>query len=293
MDAPPDTGEDVGPFLAIAEHLAAIGMSAPQVFGSDVASGLVLLEDFGDRLYSTLLTANRTLENSLYSTATEALAHLQAHQAPPVPAYGPDQMCAFADLACDWYGFGATGRSDERGKQRIASLLADAFTALPPWTPVLVLRDFHAENLFWLPERRGIARVGLIDFQDAALGHPAYDLVSLARDARRDVARQTVVAMQAVFADATDTPPDHLAHAMALLSVQRNLRILGVFARLSLHFGKPRYVDLIPRVWRLLMEDLDHPTLLALGAAVRDTLPKPSPDVLDRLKTRCGTIPTL
>ena len=95
------------------------------------------------------------------------------------------------------------------------------------------------------------------------------------------------------YCDAADTAPDHRAHAFALLAVKRNLRILGVFARLSLHFGKPRQVDLIARVWRLLLNDLEHPALLALATAVRDTLPEPTPDILRRLKDRCGMIPTL
>jgi aminoglycoside/choline kinase family phosphotransferase len=293
MDAPPETGEDIAPFLAIARHLASIGLSAPHVLASDAATGLVLLEDFGERLFSTLLIADQSIENRLYSGAIDALLHLHASPPPPVAAYGPDQMVALAGLACDWYGLGATGLRDARGKHRIAASLADAFDTLPPWTPVLALRDFHADNLFWLPERQGPARVGLIDFQDAALGHPVYDLVSLARDARRDVAPATVRAMLSQFSDATTTPPDHLAHAFALLAVQRNLRILGVFARLSLHFGKPRYVDLIQRVWRLLIDDLEHPALLALRAVVQDTLPEPTPVVLRRLKDRCGTIPTL
>ena len=100
-------------------------------------------------------------------------------------------MTDIAGLSFDWYGFGATGQHDNTAKRAMKNRLSDAFATLAPWQPVLVLRDYHAENLFWLPERTGLERVGLIDFQDAALGHPVYDLVSLARDVRRDVSPDT------------------------------------------------------------------------------------------------------
>ncbi len=158
---------------------------------------------------------------------------------------------------------------------------------------MLVQRDYHAENLLWLPERDGAARVGLLDFQDAAAGHPAYDLVSLLEDARRDVTQATVAAAKAHYLALTGFDPAQFDLAYAAMGAQRNLRILGVFARLSLHFGKPGYVDLIPRVWDHLRTDLAHPSLAELRGLVQAALPDPSVAKLQELKDRCGTVPTL
>jgi hypothetical protein len=157
---------------------------------------------------------------------------------------------------------------------------------------VLALRDFHAENLVWLPDRAGVARVGLLDFQDAEAGHPAYDLVSLLKDARRDLAPGLEQEMIDRFLSRTGCDPERFAAAYAALGAQRNLRILGVFARLSMHFGKPHYVDLIPRVWAHLTASLRHPALAPLARRVADDLPEPTPDILASLKEQCATVPT-
>ena len=155
--------------------------------------------------------------------------------------------------------------------------------------PVLVLRDYHAENLLWLPGRAGLARMGLLDFQMGSLGQPEYDLISLLQDARRDVPRDLANRMITHFAHVTGADPDRCAAACAVLGAQRNLRILGGFTRLSLHFGKPGYVKLIPRVWAHLQHDLAHPAL----AGVRKVadLPEPVPDALQRITDLCGTVP--
>lgn len=293
MDAPSEKGEDTRPFLRIARHLAGLGFSAPRILAADEARGLLLLEDLGDALFSRVVAEDPAREEQLYLAATDVLIALHAHPAPEALDYGPGPMTDLAGLAWDWYGFGATGARDDAGKAAMQAVLTEAFAGLAPWTPVLVLRDYHAENLFWLPERKGIARVGLIDFQDAGLGHPAYDLVSLARDVRRDVAPQTARKMLDRYTAETGQDPEAFARSAATLSAQRNLRILGGFARLSLHFGKLHYVDLIPRVWARLSEDLSHPALAALRAAVQAGLPEPTQEILMILKAKCATVPTL
>lgn len=151
-------------------------------------------------------------------------------------------------------------------------------------TPVLIQRDYHAENLLWLPEREGIERVGLLDFQDAMSGHPAYDLVSLLQDARRDVAPEVEEAMIIRYLEKSGFDDSSYRAAYAVLGVQRNLRILGVFARLGQDHGKPHYVDLIPRVWNHLIRDLDHPALAPVAEKLRAELPEPTPENLERLK---------
>ncbi len=293
MDAPPEKGEDVRPFVDIARHLASCGLSSPKILAADPENGFLLLEDLGDTLYSNCVRDNPDEEERLYLAATDALLALQSRPPPAAPDYGPATMSTLASLSNDWFAFGATGTRDPEGKRALEAAMTDAFDALEPWSPVLVLRDFHAENLIWLSGRPAPANVGLLDFQDAGIGHPAYDLMSLARDARRDVSDPTRRAMVAHFARETGQDTNALEQACATVSAQRNLRILGVFARLSLHFGKPHYVDLIPRVWRNLSADLSHPALAPLGHVVARTLPDPTPEILATLKAKCATVPTL
>jgi N-acetylmuramate 1-kinase len=293
MDAPPEKGEDIRPFIAIARHLKSLGLSPPEVIHADEPQGFALLEDLGDTLFAHLLAQSPEREAELYLAATHVLLRLHAAPPPPAPDYGPKTMAPLAGLAFDWYGLGATGHRNDTGKVAMLAELASSLDGLQPWRPVLVLRDYHAENLFWLADRKGAARVGLIDFQDAGIGHPAYDLVSLARDARRNVRPDTETRMIAHYCAATGQSPDSFGLAAAVMSAQRSLRILGVFARLSLHFGKPHYVDLIPRTWAILMNDLDNPALERLRRIVCDNLPEPTPEILEALKAKCGTIPKL
>jgi aminoglycoside/choline kinase family phosphotransferase len=292
MDAAPEVGENVEPFFRIAGHLAGVGLSAPAICAQDMDRGLLLIEDLGDDLFSTVTARAPERERDLYLAATDTLIALHAAPPPPAPDYGTATMTEVAGLAHDWYFFGATGTRDGDARQAMQARLSDAFARLDPWTPVLVLRDYHAENLLWLPDRTAPANVGLLDFQDGGLGHPAYDLMSLARDVRRAVSPETTNAMIAHYARETGTDPEGFSAACSTVSAQRNLRILGVFARLSLHYGKPHYVDLIPRTWANLLTDLAHPSLAHLRDQVRATLPEPTPETLALLKEKCGTVPT-
>lgn len=295
MDAPTDKNENVGPFVELARHLCGIGLSAPRVFAEDRKNGLLLIEDLGDDLYSSVLRRDPLAEQPLYLAATDALIALHSANHPEhAPDYGPAKMVETAGLASDWYAYGATGRRSAAGKAAIANALSNAFACLAPWSPVLVLRDYHAENLIWLPDRApSHAKVGLLDFQDAGLGHPAYDLMSLAHDVRREVAPETRAAMISRYAEARNLDRVDFEQACATVSAQRNLRILGVFARLSMHFGKPRYVDLIPTVWSNLLGDVSHESLADLDRTVRMHLPEPTEAILNELRAKCATVPTL
>jgi aminoglycoside/choline kinase family phosphotransferase len=269
MDAPPERGEDVRPFLTIARHLAGLGLSAPAVLAEDAAAGLLLLEDLGDGLFARLATDPAT-EAMLYLAAAETLAAL--HGAPPpdgLVRFTPDTMADLARLLFDWYAPGA------QGDEELVSLLREALARTAPEPTVLSLRDFHAENLIWLPDRAGPARVGLLDFQDAVIAHPAYDLVSLLHDARRDVGDATRAATIRRFLDLTGHEAAPFMAAAAALSAQRNLRILGVFARLAGRDGKTSYLRFLPRVWQNLNRDLDHPGLSRLRDAALRLLPPP------------------
>lgn len=288
MDAPAERGEDVRPFVRIARHLAGLGLSAPAILAGDEAAGLLLLEDLGDSLFARLLERSPDMERPLYEAATDLLVSLHRH-APPagLAAYTPARMADLACLALDWYRPGATG-SESAARDRFHAETETVLANLPDLDSVLIQRDYHAENLLWLPERHGVARVGLLDFQDAMRGHPAYDLVSVLQDARRDVTPALARAMIARYVAATGTDPARFATACACLGAQRNLRILGVFARLCLRDGKAQYVDLIPRVWAHLIQDLRHPALAPLAALVAAELPAPTPQILSRLKSRCA-----
>jgi aminoglycoside/choline kinase family phosphotransferase len=291
MDAPPARGEDVAPFIAIAAHLRAIGLSAPEVLAADRTAGFLLLEDLGDDLYARVLERDPGAAGELYAAAVDVLAHLQSHAAPEgLAAYGVTEMAEAAALAVRWYARAITGAATDPGPLRAA--VADTLAAHADAPAVIVLRDYHAENLIWLPRRAGLARVGLLDFQLAEMGQPEYDLVSLAQDARRDVSPQIAAGMITRFADRTGRSAEQVARACAVLGAQRGLRILGAFARLSLHYGKPGYVRLIPRVWGQVQANLAHPALAPLRAAVARDLPPPTPEALRRIVELCGTVPT-
>ncbi len=284
MDAPPDRGEDVEPFVRIANHLRAVGLSAPEIYAEDNQNGFLVLEDLGDDLFSRVLTKDPSQERLLYEAATDVLLHL--HEAPilSLPSYDPTLMTELAALAFTKYAHAILGDHDEVAQERFELRFADILLQETSGTKVVVQRDYHAENLIWLPEREGVQRVGLLDFQLAMLGHPAYDLVSLLQDVRRTV--PTGIEMQMVnrYIAASGMDDHDFRTAYSVLGAQRNLRILGVFARLATDYGKPHYVDLIPATWAHLMRDLEHPALIPVANILRDALPEPTAENLARLK---------
>lgn len=285
MDASPDKGEDVRPFLRIASFLRDAGLSPPEILAEDTENGFLLLEDLGDDLFARVIPVRPELESTLYEAATDVLVTLHETPPPSLPAYDPDRMTELAALAFTRYRDRVLDGSDptalDRFKILFRALLAETTATA---TPVLIQRDYHAENLLWLADRIGVARVGLLDFQDAMLGHPAYDLVSLLQDARRDVPSGIETAMIARYVDATGQDRVAFERAYAVLGAQRNLRILGVFARLATDHAKPHYLKLMPRVWAHLLHDLDHPALTPVADLLRGALPEPTPAHLARLQ---------
>ena len=255
MDAPPPN-EDPAPFLRAAKWLDANGLRAPRILAEDASRGLVLLEDFGEVRMREYLDQWPDDERQVYEAAIDALVEL--HRLPP----GPFVDCSLAEyqreakLFVDWYcpaqnlyidGAGYTAAWEE-----VLSPL------LPRQRPgVVVLRDYHAENIMLLG---ALHDQGLLDFQDALIGHPAYDLVSLLQDARRDVSPDLEAAMFDYYVSKADPGVDFAAD-YARLGAQRNAKIVGIFVRLWKRDGKPRYLDLIPRVWAQLERDLAHPAL--------------------------------
>ena len=295
MDAPPDRGEDVRPFAALTELLRGWGFSAPQIFAAEPEAGFLLLEDLGDDLYARVLDTAPSQEQALYLRAIDTLAKMR-RLTPPKAAegwgathslapYDAETLRREAALAVEWWtpaargtAVSATESADFLGE--VDQACADVATV---WD-VLTLRDYHAENLIWRPERDGVAAVGLLDYQDALIGHPAYDLASLLEDARRDVAPDLAESMIAAYLDRADiSDQDAFRAAYSALAAQRNLKIVGIFARLWLRDGKNRYLAHIPRVWRYLEGDLAAPGLENLRAWVSRHIPAPTPEALARV----------
>jgi aminoglycoside/choline kinase family phosphotransferase len=290
MDAPPGKGDDTAAFTAIARHLSSLGLSPPAIMADDHANGFLLLEDLGDGLFARLIAADPTLETPLYAAATDVLVALQAHPAPPsLPDLTARDWAAAATFSLSWYAFAATGNCPDPAM--IERILTDLLHEHADGPRIMILRDYHAENLIWLPCRQAEARVGLLDFQLAQMGQPGYDLVSLLQDARRDVAPETEASMIARFCAAKGMDRDAFAPAYATLGAQRALRILGVFARLCLKVGKPGYVPLIPRVWGQLHRNLANPALAPLASLCRDLLPEPTHATLQGIIAQCGQHP--
>lgn len=283
MDAPPASGEDITPFLTIAQHLKEAGYSAPAIIADDPAAGLILMEDLGDDLYARLCARAPAMEPAVYDAAVALLVDLHDREPPAgLPPYSAEIYEREARLLTDWY-LPATSHSAGSGDD-YAALINAACARIAPDRPCLVLRDYHAENLLWLADRDGIARVGLLDFQDALAGHPAYDLVSLLEDARRDTSADLRETMLRRYIKATGVDPQSFRLAYATLGAQRNLKIIGIFARLWLRDGKPAYLDLMPRVWAHLQHDLAHPELAALKDFIAAHVPEPSPATLGRIR---------
>lgn len=257
MDAPPPH-EDPRPFIAIAEHLLADGFAAPRILARDLTQGLVLIEDFGDLRVKEHLDETPDNELTVYTRAIDLLADLHRLPAADVPAYDRAVYQREAGLLTEWYcpAIGIDVDVDAYARAWGAVLPIVEQSSSPT---VTVLRDYHAENIMLIdaPASHGL---GLLDFQDALAGHPAYDLVSLLQDARRDVPVEVEAAMLAHY-KAVANPPADFDVAYAVLGAQRNAKIIGIFTRLWKRDGKPRYLSYLPRMWSLLERDLQHPAL--------------------------------
>jgi len=283
MDASPETNTDISPFVTVAQHLTGIGLSAPQIFGEDTASGFLLLEDLGDDLFTRIIPDAPKMERPLYRAATDLLITLHQSGTPSLTLFGPELMAEQASLVFDTWVAAITGTNDTGVSEVFRARFQDLLFEATQGEPVMILRDYHAENLIWLPDRSGVARVGLLDFQDAMLAHPAYDLVSLLQDVRRDVPAAVEQAMVDRYLTHSGQDDHDFRTAYVVLGVQRNLRILAVFARLASTYGKPFYANLIPRTWAHLMRGLEHPALAPIASTLNETLPRPTASNLQKL----------
>jgi aminoglycoside/choline kinase family phosphotransferase len=264
MDAPPPD-EDPRPFVAVSQWLVEADLSAPAILAADLERGLVLIDDFGDARLRETLDTLPDREAELYRLAVDVLVHL--HARPPMPglsSHGLEQWLSELQLFPNWYcpalGLEVDAEAYRAAWRAVLEPVANDGTAL-----VTVLRDYHAENIMLVAGRAGLRHFGLLDFQDAVIGHPAYDLASVLEDARRDVSPAVERQMLDHYMKITGQGPEYESAYWAL-AAQRNTRILGVFTRLWKRDGKPHYTSFQPRMWGLLERDLAHPALAPVRA---------------------------
>lgn len=270
MHTPPDQAASLTAFLRIGAHLAGIGLCAPQILRADPGDGLLLIGDLGAQHFAQWLTQHPADAPLLYAAAVDVLIAVQSHDPPPgLTALTPAHAARMISPLIEFY-------APDAPLGPLVNSLEQALNRHAPTASHLALRDFHAENLIWRAGKLGTDRVGLLDFQDAVLAPPEYDLVSLLRDARRDVPQDLCDAMIDRFAQAAGRDPAQTRAAFACLGVQRNLRILGIFARLARRDGKTRYLDLIPRVWGHIQTDLQHPALSGIAPLIAKHIPAPT-----------------
>jgi tRNA threonylcarbamoyl adenosine modification protein YjeE len=278
--------ETITPYLAIGAGLRGFGFSAPAVFAHDSKTGLAIIEDLG----SELLVNDDGIIVDRYAEAVAALAHLHAQALPSslpdgdggtyeIPPYDAEALVIEVELLPEWYAPHVAKVMPSSGaKTGFLNLwreaLTDVLAAAPTWT----LRDYHSPNLLWLSNREGVARVGIIDFQDCVVGHPAYDVASLLQDARVTVPADVELRLLGHYAMARRRQDPSFdmaafAKAYAILGAQRATKILGIFARLDKRDRKPQYLVHIPRIQTYLRKNLAHPALAELKTWVEQNVP--------------------
>jgi aminoglycoside/choline kinase family phosphotransferase len=279
--------ENVLPYVAVARALREQNLSAPEILYADLQQGLLLTEDLGNE---RMVAADppQWIEEC-HEAAVDALVHLHARQLPdrlpvaphveyPIPDYDIDAFLIEAELLLDWYlpRLGVSIPAEARGEFQALwrEQLALAMQSGRTW----VLRDYHSPNLLWLPQRKEIQRVGILDFQDTLMGPPAYDVASLLQDARVDVSEDKELALLGRYVRArragdADFDPAAFIKSYVTLAAQRASKILGIFARLDVRDSKPQYLRHMPRVWTYLQRSLAHPVLGPLNSWYADHVP--------------------
>ena len=283
--------EDVKPWVAIARALSERGFSAPAIRHADLDNGFLITEDFGHFSFVEGDPPRPIAER--YEAATDVLAALHRAPLPEVlplapqinyalPAFDIDALLAEVGLMLDWYLPDRGVELDDKLRAEFVMMWRDLLSKPVAAARTWVLRDYHSPNLIWLGERADIARVGIIDFQDAVLGPAAYDLVSLLQDARVDVPEMLELSLFSRYikarraADETFNPAE-FAELYAIMSAQRNTRLLGTFARLNRRDGKPQYLRHQPRIWTYLSRSLAHPVLARAQQWYTANVPPPAP----------------
>lgn len=268
MDAPPPH-EDPKPFIMIAKYLREQGFLAPEILAEDLHHGLVLIEDFGDHRMREHLDDKPADEEKIYRQTMDLALDLHSKPAAELPPYDWEQYLREVNLLTEWYCPAHAIETNQEGFEAAWREVLDP-VLLAQTDPVTVMRDYHAENIMLLEG----GKLGLLDFQDALRGHKAYDLVSMLQDARRDVSDELEEAMLRYYlTDFEEQDASEFRSHYAVLGAQRNTKIIGIFTRLFVRDGKDRYLDYLPRMWRLLEKDLRHPDLAPVKSWFDDNIP--------------------
>jgi len=269
MDAPPDKGESIEQFRTISDIIHTFNLSAPQIVSFDTKQGFMLLEDFGQTSFSNIL--NKDNESKLYKKAIEVLIQINKQskskekKISKLKSYSIDLLVNESLLFIDWYLEKRKGElvsSDQ--KKEFIKILNDFYNNIKPQSSTLVLRDYHVDNLFFLNNQKSLKQVGLIDFQDAVIGSPLYDLASLLEDVRRPLRRNLQKKLLEIYIKAISINGQDAEREMRFFSIQRNLKILGIFCRLSIRDKKDGYLKYLPNAVKLLRKNLQDPFFINL-----------------------------
>ena len=266
-------------FAAVDAYLRALGLSAPEIFGVEIDAGYAVLEDLGDGLFAAILAEGGADETELYQEAARLLAHVHAAPVPagveghgavwPLLDYDALALEVNADLFVEWLPRAADVRIDDTQRARWETIRDALIVKALGFPRAFTIRDYHAENLLWLPERQGLARIGLLDFQDALRGWRGWDFTMLLDDARRDVSPAARRAAIDAYHAAAGIERAAFERELAVLGALNCLRIIGRFAQLT-HDGRSKYAAFMPRMWGHLARNLEHPALADARAFVAD-----------------------
>ncbi len=275
MQCDPSTDASLPAYLEMTKWLRAQRLSVPEVYKVDLSRGFALLEDFADNKLTALIRDNPGKQQIYYESILDALVSIRNAPLLSLPQPSARDFCEATKLTDGWYPNANTNHLDAF-RFGLETVLAQVLKS----KPTVSLRDFHADNIMWLPDRPALQRPGLLDFQDAIITHPAYDLMSLLTDARTDVAADLRANVIATYADLTGDNIETLSTAFAALGAQRNLRILGIFAQAARRFGKTQHLPALPRVYGCLMECVQHPALAPFSKSLVAALQPPDADLI-------------
>jgi len=278
MDADPTLGEDVSSFININNLLNEFQLNVPEIYSIDKENGFLLLEDLGEDIFSKILDNKN--EEKLYKQAIEILAEIHKKDLNEFnysilpKKYSIEKLLQESQLFIDWYlkKFLKLDISKTEIKD-FSDIISKIFSSLEPKLEKLVLRDYHVDNLILQSSKVGLKQVGILDFQDAVIGQSSYDLISIIEDVRRPITKDLKTSLIDYFVDLTGYDLNNLKNELAFYSVQRNLKILGIFCRLSIRDNKPNYMSYNNNAWIYIESNLNNPIMKDLQNWIKKILP--------------------